>query len=42
MQRYDSVIIGIVLFKEFFTLPKVLFVTLLLIGIICLKIASIH
>ncbi len=37
-----SVIIGIILFKEVFTLPKVLFVTLLLIGIIGLKITSTH
>ncbi|TKZ35257.1 DMT family transporter [Brachyspira catarrhinii] len=37
-----SVIIGIILFKEVFTLPKVLFVTLLLIGIIGLKVTSSH
>ena len=37
-----SVIIGIILFKEVFTLPKVLFVVLLLIGIIGLKITSSH
>lgn len=37
-----SVVIGIILFKEVFTLPKVLFVTLLLIGIIGLKITSTH
>lgn len=37
-----SVIIGIILFKEVFTLQKVLFVTLLLIGIIGLKITSTH
>lgn len=37
-----SVIIEIILFKEVFTLPKVLFVTLLLIGIIGLKITSTH
>ena len=37
-----SVIIGIILFKEVFTLQKVLFVALLLIGIIGLKITSSH
>lgn len=37
-----SVIIGIILFKEVFTLPKVLFVALILIGIIGLKITSSH
>lgn len=37
-----SVIIGIILFKEVFTFPKVLFAALLLIGIIGLKITSSH
>lgn len=35
-----SVIVGIILFKESFTFTKILFVSLLLIGIIGLKISS--
>ncbi len=37
-----SVIVGIILFKESFTFARILFVSLLLIGIIGLKITSSH
>lgn len=37
-----SVIVGIILFKESFTFARLLFVSLLLIGIIGLKITSSH
>lgn len=37
-----AVIIGILLFKEPFTLPRLFFVALLLIGIIGLKLTSAH